>query len=188
MPFIAGHPALDFVNTAEERRHPEAGDALLTPADLRHWGQRYGLITRSAARHEDDGAELEQAIDARELLYAMFFARVHTRPLPPGTPARLGELAASAYGAARLQPRPDRTVSWSWSRSELATIRHIAVTTGIELLHTAPSPRLKQCPGEHCGWFFHDTTKRGNRRWCSMDECGQDAKNRKRRTTSTPDR
>ncbi len=31
LPFIAGHVALDFVNTAEERGHPDASDALGTP-------------------------------------------------------------------------------------------------------------------------------------------------------------
>ena len=48
IPFIAGHMALDFVNTAEERGHPEAGDALRTVDDLRLWALRRGLITRAA--------------------------------------------------------------------------------------------------------------------------------------------
>jgi len=38
-----------------------------------------------------------------------------------------------------------------------------------------------QCAGAGCGWFFLDTTKRGNRRWCSMRDCGQDAKSARRR-------
>jgi predicted RNA-binding Zn ribbon-like protein len=95
----------------------------------------------------------------------------------------VAELAAEAYRAASLQPDPDGSLRWRWNRSELATIRHVAVTSAIDLLHADPSPRLKECPGERCGWFFLDTTKRGNRRWCSMNECGQDAKNLKRRKT-----
>jgi predicted RNA-binding Zn ribbon-like protein len=55
------------------------------------------------------------------------------------------------------------------------------VTSAVDLLRELPSERLKQCPGEHCGWFFLDSTKRGNRRWCSMGECGQDAKDERRR-------
>jgi predicted RNA-binding Zn ribbon-like protein len=187
MPFIAGHSALDFVNTAEERGHPEADDALRTPADLHLWGQRYGLIARSAAADEDEEAEHERTREARELLYALFFARVQRTPLPKAKLRHLGELAATAYRAASLDPA-DGSVRWHWSRSQLSTVRHAAVTSGIELLRTEPFPRLKQCPGQHCGWFFLDVTKRGNRRWCSMSECGQDTKNRKRRKTTSPQR
>jgi predicted RNA-binding Zn ribbon-like protein len=181
MPFVAGAPALDFVNTAEERGHPEAGDALLTPADLRLWGQRYGLIAASVKLGGDAFAEFERAREARELLYVLFYARAHQRQMRRRDLARLAELAADAYRAAGLCVEDDGAARWHWSRSELATIRHVAVTSGVELLGIPPSPRLKQCPGEHCGWFFLDATKRGNRRWCSMSECGQDAKDEQRR-------
>src|SRR5690348_10889787 len=79
MAFVGGHAALDFVNTAEERGDPEADDALRSAADLRAWGQRYGLIARGRARagapDAGDAAEFELAREARELLYALFFAR-----------------------------------------------------------------------------------------------------------------
>ena len=181
MPFIAGHVALDFVNTAEERGHPEAGDALSTPADLRLWGRRYSLIARAGGDDADEQAELVRAREARELLYALFFARVHGREADASQLARLSEFAAAAYAAATLQAAEDGNVGWRWSRSELATIRHVVVAGAIDLLQVPPSPRLKQCPGEHCGWFFLDVTKRGNRRWCSMSECGQEAKDQRRR-------
>jgi predicted RNA-binding Zn ribbon-like protein len=179
LPFVAGHPALDFVNTAEERGHPAAGDALTSAADLRLWGLRYGLLARSAPT--GDEAELENAREARELLYALFHARVRHRPAPKAALGRLAELAADAYRAATLEASAGGELRWRWSRSEPATVRHVAVTSAIDLLHAEPSPRLKQCPGDHCGWFFLDTTKRGNRRWCSMGECGQEAKNLRRR-------
>jgi predicted RNA-binding Zn ribbon-like protein len=181
IPFVAGSPALDFVNTAEERGHPEAGDALLTPADLRLWGQRYGLISASTKLDEHAQAELEQAREARELLYTLLYARTHNRPAPRPALARLADLAGDAYRAADLRTQADGTVRWQWSRSDLATVRHVAVTSALELLHGNPSDRLKQCPGDHCGWFFLDTTKRGNRRWCQMAECGQEAKDARRR-------
>ena len=181
IPFIAGHLTLDFVNTAEERGHPDADDALRTPADLRLWGRRYGLISRSAAADADEQDELNQAREARELLYSLFFTHVHGQPLSKARLARLAQFAAVAYGAASLQPVDDGSVEWHWSRSELSTIRHLAVVSAIDLLRNSPSPRLKQCPGEHCGWFFLDNTKRGNRRWCSMSECGQEAKDERRR-------
>ena len=179
---VAGNAALDFVNTAEERGHPDAGDALLTAHDLRLWGRRYGLVRFSLKLDAADAqAELEQAREARELLYRLFFARSR-RQLPRKRDlARLGELVAEAYIAARLEADGTGSVGWQWSRSRLDTVRHVAVASAVDLLHGEPSSRLKQCPGDHCGWFFLDRTKRGNRRWCQMSECGQEAKDERRR-------
>jgi predicted RNA-binding Zn ribbon-like protein len=178
LPFIGGDPALDFVNTAEERAHPEADDVLRAPADLRRWGQRYGLL---GSRVRVDRVELRRAIQARELLYRLFLARATGQTLPAGELAAVGDLAASAFHAAALEPAADGTIGWRWPSSELSTIRHVVVTSAVGLLTSVSGTRLKQCPGEHCGWFFLDTTKRGNRRWCSMSECGQDAKVARRR-------
>lgn len=190
LPFIAGHVALDFVNTAEGRGGADAGEALSTPADLLLWGRRCGLITDAATVGEDGRAELERAIEARELLYALFLARVNARPALQERLPRLAQLAAAAFHAGNLQSADDGSLSWNWSRTELATVRHAAVTSAVDLLQDLPDGRLKQCPGEHCGWLFLDTTKRGNRRWCSMSECGQDAKDKRRRARrqATPGR
>ena len=82
---------------------------------------------------------------------------------------------------AHLDQQADGRLSWSWDRAQLSTVRYVAVTSALELLSHGTTARLKQCPGDDCGWFFIDTTKRGNRRWCSMSECGQEAKTARRR-------
>jgi predicted RNA-binding Zn ribbon-like protein len=180
IPFIAGDVALDFVNTAEDRGHPAAGEALHTVDDLRLWGQRRGLLT-SAADADTKAAELPAALAARELLYRLFLDRVHGRPSSAADRASLSRLAVLAYQAADLDQEADGRLTWSWDPARLTAVRHVAVTAAVELLGQSPTARLKQCPGDHCGWFFLDTTKRGNRRWCSMSECGQDAKTARRR-------
>jgi predicted RNA-binding Zn ribbon-like protein len=184
LPFIAGHVALDFANTAEDRSHPDAGEALRTIGDLRLWGQRRGVLASSV--DSDAGLpELPAALEARELLYKLFLCRVNGHRAPDADRARLSSLASRAYQAATLDQEADGRLSWSWDPSRLATVRHVVVTKAIELLSQNPTARLKQCPGDHCGWFFLDTTKRGNRRWCSMSECGQEAKTARRRERST---
>lgn len=182
LPFIAGHPALDFVNTAEERGHPNCEDALRSPADLRLWGRRYGLLSSDAGGSRDERSELQRALEARELLYAILLARVQKRS--PGKPLldRLANLAGDAYTHATLEAADGGQVRWRWDPDRMSSVRHVAVTSGLELLGGQQMHRLKQCPGDHCGWFFLDTTKRGNRRWCSMDDCGQEAKTARRRT------
>lgn len=183
IPFIAGHVALDFVNTAEGRGEPEAGEALRTIGDLRLWGERRGVITEGADA-DSPARELSAALEARELLYQLFLGRARERRADAADLSRLARLAFSAYQAADLDQEADGRLGWSWDRSRLATVRHVAVTSALQLLSQSPTARLKQCPGDHCGWFFLDTTKRGNRRWCSMSECGQDAKTARRRRRS----
>jgi predicted RNA-binding Zn ribbon-like protein len=179
LPLVGGHLALDFVNTTDEQ-DPAGEDVLQTVADLRTWGERCGLLDATASL-AGGAAELTRALGVRELLHALFVARINGRP--EGM-ARLGELSAlvsEAYGAAALQPSSAGRVEWHWSRNELASVRHAVVTQALELLQAEPSERLKECPGERCGWLFLDTSKRGNRRWCSMSECGQEAKDQQRR-------
>lgn len=180
LPLIGGHPALDFVNTAEERGHPQAGEALNTPADLLAWGRRYGLLAEGA---EGDSSELARAVQARELLYRLFLAQARGRPYGRADMERLTNLVAEAYGAGRLELTTG-TPDWSWPDSQLSTVRHAVVTAGLQLLQSPARSRVKQCPGAQCGWFFLDATRRGNRRWCSMAECGQEAKSARRRARS----
>lgn len=180
LPFVAGNAGLDFVNTAELRGHPAAGDAITTVADLRRWGQRYGLLSNGPI-HDPDSTELRRAIDARELLYAVFVARINGRAPSRAQLDELAAFAADAYAAAELRRQETGAVYWRWRQTELSTVRHTAVNAAVQLLAQPPTLRLKQCPGDHCGWLFLDATKRGNRRWCEMRECGQEAKDERRR-------
>ncbi len=186
LPFVGGNPALDFVNTAEQRGHPLAGEALHTPADLRVWGWRYGILAETA-KSKNPAGELSKALEARELLYRLWDSRVRRSSDDRADLRRLAELATEAWAAGALQPAENHRLCWRWDSSQLTTVRHVAVTAAVELLTAPASSRLKQCPGEHCGWFFLDTTKRGNRRWCLMSECGQAAKSARRRRRPAPE-
>jgi predicted RNA-binding Zn ribbon-like protein len=186
LPFVAGSAGLDFVNTAELRGHPEAGDVIATAADLRRCGQRYGLLSNVGAHHPG-GHELARALEARELLYTVFVARIDGRAPSRAQLDQLATLAAAAYAAAELGSDDTGAIEWRWRRSELSTVRHTAVADALQLLAQPPTPRLKQCPGDQCGWLFLDATKRGNRRWCEMRKCGQEAKDdRRRQQRQTP--
>jgi predicted RNA-binding Zn ribbon-like protein len=179
--FIGGHVALDFANTAEARDEAVADESLHSPGDLRVWGQRYGLLSRSVPGADENTEELERAIQARELIYRLFAARAQERGLQARDLRRLSELAAEAYGAGELTADDAGRAVWRWSPRALSSVRHTVVHEAIGLLAALPAGRLKQCPGDHCGWLFLDTTKRGNRRWCSMVQCGQEAKVARRR-------
>ena len=186
-PFVGGHPALDFVNTAEERGHPEAGDVLQTPADLAPLGRS----PRSARRRRLRAPTRPPSLPARSPRASS--STSCSSPAPKAakhsrtSSTRLAGLAADAHAATRIVEAADGSLTLEWDRSQLASIRHAVVVGAFELLADAPNGRLKQCPGDRCGWLFLDTTKRGNRRWCSMAECGQDAKSAGRRARSALD-
>jgi len=48
--------------------------------------------------------------------------------------------------------------------------------------------RLRECPDPQCAMLFVDTSRGGQRRWCSMSRCGNRAKARAHATrTRRPD-
>jgi predicted RNA-binding Zn ribbon-like protein len=51
------------------------------------------------------------------------------------------------------------------------------VLAASELLTSDEMARVKRCPG--CGWLFLDTSRNGMRRWCSMEDCGSEAKSKR---------
>ena len=46
----------------------------------------------------------------------------------------------------------------------------------IELLGGPDGARIRQCQGPVCAILFLDTSRKGDRRWCSMSACGNRAK------------
>ncbi len=173
--------ALDFLNTAEARDEEAPGESLRTPDDLRAWGQRQGVLTSESRASRSDAEELRRAVTAREVLYRLVRARIRGELPAAGDLAELSRLVAAAHQAGVLAPQADGRLGWTWSADELASVRHSVVDAATELLAEAPEGRLKECPGDRCGWLFLDSTKRGNRRWCSMRECGTEAKLSRRR-------
>ncbi len=146
LPFVAGNAGLDFVNTAELRGHPEAGDVIATAADLRRWGQRYGLLSDVGVR--DPGHhELDHALEARELLYAVFVARIHGRAPSRAQLDQLAALAAAAYTAAELRRDDTGAIEWRWRRNELSTVRHTAVTDALSAAGAASDATTQAVPG-----------------------------------------
>ncbi len=45
-----------------------------------------------------------------------------------------------------------------------------------DLLAASDLALVGECAGEGCSWLFLDTSRKRNRRWCSMEDCGNRAK------------
>src|SRR3569623_945720 len=82
----------------------------------------------------------------------------------------------------------DGQAGWQGSAAHLlASLARDAV----HLFGGADAAQVRQCQAPACTLFFVDTSRSGDRRWCSMSACGNQAKVaefRRRRSSSAPPR
>ncbi len=187
---IGGALALDFVNTTESRSAAGSveGERLVTYESLVRWGGLAGALGRREVRTLSQAASsrpakatgvLKRAIAVREVMYRVFTAAMHGRT--PGT-ADLDALNRElriVRAHECLVPGPPFTWRWHPDSTALDRVLWPVVRSAAELL-TGPSlHRIRQCPGEACGWLFLDVSRSGRRQWCDMAVCGNLAKVRR---------
>jgi predicted RNA-binding Zn ribbon-like protein len=180
--FIAGHVALDVLNTVEWRLAPEERiEDLTTYSQVLDWAVQAGVLSvaeqRTAAgqaRAEPRRAEGELAAfrELRETTYAALVEQ-DARAVD-----RLVVAHREVLDRSRLAYTDDH---WHWTEAELAlTTPRDRVTRAVLGLLTSPEvAALHQCEDAACGWVYLDTSPRRNRRWCIAADCGN--RNRARR-------
>jgi predicted RNA-binding Zn ribbon-like protein len=170
-----GHPALELVNTIYGAPEgPIDGDVLVTPDDVITLARRLGLAGRAAA------AGPATLCGARTLRHAVDGA---LRPVAlGGTLAEdalqdVERLAKRAVRRARLH-QVDGAVRWTWSDEDpLAPVDRLTLAALDLLGDEIALGRLRRCAG--CRWLFIDRSRGAGRRWCSMQDCGTEAKKRR---------
>ena len=166
--FRGGSPALDLAATVTGRLGAAPRDLLATPADLDRWLVAAELTDTSPSATEGN---LVQARSLREALYRLALARAGSAPLPEADRELLNGFAA--LPAAPPQLGPDGRARLSGDvRGLLAELAR----EGVALLGGDFSDRIRQCEGPPCAVLFVDTSRKGERRWCSMSACGNKAK------------
>lgn len=175
--FDAGSPALAFAWTgAIGGEHRET---LHAPEDLGRWlAERYARLDPAMTERE-----LSDALMLREAVVNLTVARLHgatagtddidvinlfaaTPDIPPALPG--GSRQAGTRRARAAQA--------------LSTIARAAV----ELFGSEAAERIRSCSADDCGFVYLDTSRSGNRRWCSMQRCGNRAKVRAHRARTAP--
>jgi predicted RNA-binding Zn ribbon-like protein len=170
-----GHPALELVNTIYGQvGGPVEADVLGAPEDLVVLARRLGLAGRSTPA--EPGA-LERARTLRADVDALLRARVAGARPPAEAVAGLEAAARAAIGAATLAPAGD-ALAWTWSAGDACSPVHRLALAAVDLLgDAAETARLHQCAA--CCWLFLDHSRGAGRRWCSMADCGTEAKKRR---------
>jgi predicted RNA-binding Zn ribbon-like protein len=173
---LGGAPALDFVNTIDPRLGPDAVDYLHSPQALRAWARH----ARLAETGWLGAGELERALTLREDLHALFAATAQQRRPPAAALEHLRDAYAGVLSRAQLARARDG--HWHWriaQRHGVDALLLAVLESALELLRDGA--RVRECPGENCGWLFLDATRNASRRWCSMEGCGSRAKMRRYR-------
>ncbi|HZD71293.1 MAG TPA: ABATE domain-containing protein [Actinomycetes bacterium] len=179
---------LDFANTVEPRVREPRRDHLRGYADLVRWARHAGalddaqaqrLLAAAATRRAAARTSFIRAIALREAIYRAFAAIAQGATPAAADLDRLQRAYAAAMRHAHLL-RADGRLAWTWDDQALDLAWWPAARSAVELATAGPLERLKQCPApEGCGWLFLDGTKNRLRRWCSMEECGGQAKARR---------
>jgi predicted RNA-binding Zn ribbon-like protein len=185
---LGGRLCLDFVNTVKPRAGSGPRDYLTNYVELVRWGEHAGMLTGQAAREMERAAALEphaaedaltRAIELREALYRAFAAAAAGAALEPADLEAINQTWVNALAHARIAPEGNR-FAWCWAQdADLDAAWWPIARSAVELLTSPDLNRVRQCPGSNCGWLFLDTSRKGNRKWCSMDGCGNRAKARR---------
>ena len=170
-----GAPALDFVNTVDPRIGPEAEDFLTSTLALSAWAEYAGLARNVGV----NSAGYRRALELRETLYRVFVAVAHGRKPEPRDLQQIHDAHVAAFARARLTRDRGGLRYAVPARAGVDAILWPILESAAELL--ADPARIKECPGEECGWVFVDTSRNGTRRWCSMSSCGAREKMRRYR-------
>lgn len=161
-----------FVNTLDIER---ATDALTTPGELVTWLGAESLLPGPAAGSAPAGpGDVARAVAVREALRDALAANHDGDPIPAEALAVLNDTAARARLTATLTARD------GWRPRPAADGVDGALGGLLALVGDAMAdgtwPRLKVCVNDTCQWAFYDASRARSGKWCSMQICGNRAK------------
>lgn len=187
-----GHPALDFVNTLDERPSESQIDNLATYRDLVRFAELAGLVEAPVAarltRLDDRACAriVKRARKLREHLHDMLAAAHSGQPVQQLDLEAITAAIQAAHAAQALVTSPSSRLACRCWRPTLAPeIPLHACSLAIErLLVDEDRKRIRKCGASDCDVYYIDASKAQLRQWCSMKGCGNREKQRRWRNTS----
>jgi len=176
--FVGGDFAVDFVNTRVCIRGVRV-ELLNKPEDIMAWLERSG---KAEALTEGIGTlapERQREIfgrimELRNRLDGAFAAVVNGEELPGEFVDYLNEGLADSSGHDRLVRRE---TAWAVERRySPADLPALFFEETARFLACMDPKRLKSCENRACILYFYDASRNRQRRWCSMDTCGNRVK------------
>jgi predicted RNA-binding Zn ribbon-like protein len=164
--FGLGSLALDLVATVADRPGSNR-ERLQTPDDLDRWLVETGLAAAPAA----SAGDLADAQELREAVWSLV-----ERSLVDGAPRPADRRLLNEW-ATRHPEVPQLGGGWSpavSTRRDVATALSAVARDAVDLLAGPDRSRIRRCG--RCTLHFVDRSRPGNRRWCSMELCGNQSK------------
>ena len=182
--FVGNQLALDFLNT-KPILEGEARELLPNAAALERWLIASGIVTTKKDRASVQGWRdsrqgevfTQKLIAFRERLRLAvlrleaglmpgdtFLAEVNVLLMEYPQRASVSKQGSKVLLNVFFEPRKPEDV---WAPIVGATA---------ELLSEVEPSRIRKCESESCIVHFYDTSKKGSRRWCSMNICGNKLK------------
>jgi predicted RNA-binding Zn ribbon-like protein len=186
---IAGHVALDLVNTLDNQFSQDGPNELLASYDdLLRFVSQSGLLTVHQAKQlkclDASAAERDQVLrevkTLRETVSAITYAQLAGTDLPASALASLENYFKQASSHRRLTADQLRPV-WTWASldNEVKAPLWLLAQATADFLLSDRSRQVRSCASETCRWLFLDTSKNQTRRWCDMRVCGNRMKARR---------
>ena len=183
-----GSLCLDFANTVDWHASDHPEETLSSYEDLVEWSRRQGLVTTEGARRlaasvkgsaDQVSSVLKDARELREAIYRLFSDAWHGRQPAKKDLGTLNACLSKGMSRARVTGT-DGHFQWGWDTDDLPpdVMLWPIARSAAELLTSEEVHQVKECANdeEGCGWLFLDTSRSGNRVWCSMKSCGNRAK------------
>ncbi|HET7440168.1 MAG TPA: ABATE domain-containing protein, partial [Terriglobales bacterium] len=176
--FVGNHVALDFLNTCPVQ-NDEPRELLTDFRALLRWFQAAGLLNSREAgnlgREWGESAQARSAVAAmrelRERLRKEVFAWEGGGIVHSSIINELNGLMAEHPMLVRLKASGDRSSTELWfdPRQPKDLFAPLAYSAAA-FFANADRSRVRKCGS--CVLHFYDTSKKGTRRWCSMQLCG----------------
>ncbi len=168
--FVAGHPALDFVNTLM-KANDELVDLFQTNQDVLVWLKQAQFPVTGVGLRTTPSSLLPSARRLREAIRSLTEKRKAGRRADPS-------ILNSFLAAGRRYKQLDWNVPHApkieivWRQDTAASILAPVAESAADLLTTAEFAFIRRCEHKDCVLWFFDQTKSHQRRWCSMEICG----------------
>ena len=185
---IAGHPALDLVNTLDWRLRESGPEELLpTFDDLVRFAEQCGLVGSAQARRlmrhatpNEAAHVVAEAQSMREAAARIFYAVMEGNQPPTEAIDELERRSREA-GLHRHLGWSGSQLVWEFPDDGLAPELPLWILTlqVVELLSSETVRMIRACGSPDCRWLFVDASKNHTRRWCDMKLCGNRMKARR---------
>lgn len=173
--------ALELVNTETVSGEIEL-DRLETATDMVAWMREAHLLETpgdQAAVRSPAVARLlhDETLRLRRAIGSVFAAHAAGGPYPSNELHVLNRVLSASRTAHALEAAPSgfRVAGVEHGTGPIVLLVPVALSAAGVVTRITPN-RLGQCAATTCSTWFVDTSKGGQRRWCSMAGCGNRAK------------